>query len=326
MDNKRLPGGCIGAIVVGVIALVLLIVVTSTVTYEAMPPDKIGLHYTGGPFDGTRYVETIQPGTPRKVYGLAENIYRLPSTQRNYIVSKTSDQGDEQGSDSISAPSKDRVAFTFEAAVYFKLNTKPEVLRQFFEQICLHDECWTEAGWQKMLRQFFRKPLEQAIAQEAKKYDQAALYADPDVLNSMNTAISTGLADDINRALGGKYFCGPESTAGKCGDFRVIIKNPTPPDTVVQAYNDTAAANQAVQVAKRKAEGKVEEAKGKAEAAREAAAGDRDAQNTRASAKSLSADQLAYLQAQALLACAQNTNCTLVVTQTPTGVQINTGG
>lgn len=307
------------------LVVVLVLALVGSVTYEAMPPDKIGLHYTGGPFDGTKYVETIQPGTARKIYGMSENIYRLPATQRNYIVSKSAADGDEQGADSIAAPSKDRVSFTFEAAVYFKLNSDPKVLRRFFEQICLHDECWTDAGWQKMLRQFFRKPLEQAIAQEAKKYDQAELYSDAQVLNDMNTAISKGLADDINRALGGTYFCGPESSPGHCGDFRVIIKNPTPPDSVVEAYNETAAANQAVQVAKRKAEAKVEESKGKAQAAREAAAGDRDAQNTRAAAKALSPEQLAYLQAQALLACAQNTNCTLVVTPDGTNVQVNAG-
>lgn len=317
-----------GIAVVGVVVVVILLIVGLFVTtYEGTPPDKIGLHYTGGPIDGTHFVEIIPPGSGKKVLGLNENLYLLPATTRDYIISKNADEGDEAKADFISAPSKDRVAFTFEAAVYFTVNADPKVLPRFFEEVCLHDKCYTDDGWKKMLRQFFRKPLELAIAQEAKKYDSADLYSDPDTLAAMNKAISHSLADDINDSIGiDNAFCGPAESAGtKCGDFKVLIKNPTPPADVVKAYNDTKAASQSVLTAEQNAAAAKATAIGAADAAREAAAGDRDAQNTRASAKTLSPEQLEYLEKQALLACANNPNCTLIVAPSGTGVDVNTG-
>jgi regulator of protease activity HflC (stomatin/prohibitin superfamily) len=317
--------GAVIASVIGVFLFVLLIFVLVAGTYTSIPPDKIALHYSGGPIDGTHYIETVQPGTKAKFYGLSENIYKLPSTQRTYIVSKSVDEGDKTGIDFISAPSKDRVSFTFEAAVYFKLNMDPETLRKFFEEICLHDSCYTSDGWKAMLNQYFRKPLEQAIAQEAKKYSQSELYSDPDVLNDLNASVSKGLADDINRSLGGNYFCGPDSTPSKCGDFRVIIKNPTPSQSVVDAYNAAAAAKQQVVTATEKANAAIQTAEGEASSAIKRAEGARTAQDIRAQAAALSQAQLDYIKAQALATCAGNTNCTLIISQDGTGVNVNTG-
>lgn len=335
--DENLPGGCIGAIIVAICLIVVGLVGIFATTYEGTPPDKIGLHYSGGPFDGTHYIETIPPGHAKKVLGLSENLYLIPATTRTYIISKNADEGDRAGADSISAPSKDRVSFTFEAAVYFTVNADPTLhkvgnrqmttLQQFFEEVCLHDKCYTDDGWKAMLEQFFRKPLELAIGQEAKKYDSGPLYSDPDVLARMNKAISKSLADDINDNIGIKnVFCGPNESAGtKCGDFKVIIKSPTPPDDVVAAYNATKASAQQVLTAEQEAQAAKATAKGKADAAREAAQGDRDAQDTKAGAKPLTQEQLDYLRAQALLACAQNLNCTLVVTDGQTGVQVAPG-
>lgn len=326
-------GGLLACVVVVVVVIVGFF---GSVTWKGTPPDKIGLHYTGGPLQGTHYVGVIQPGTGKRMLGLRENLFPIPSTTRTYIISKNATEGDVAGADHISAPSKDRVAFTFEAAVSFTVNADPTkrpdgktVIQQWFEEVCLHDKCYTDKGWDKMLARFFRKPLELAIAQEAKKYDSADLYANPDTLAAMNKAISKSLADDINESIGIKNsFCGPNESSGtKCGDFRVIIKNPTPPESVIKAYNDTKAQAQNVLTAQQKAQAVKAEAEGQADAARAAAEGDRDAQNTRASAKSLSQAQLDYLRAQALLKCAGNQNCTLVVTQSPSGaVNINTGG
>ena len=58
--------------------------------------------------------------------------------------------------------------------------------------------------------------------------------------------------------------------------------------------------------------------------ARPAAKGDADAQAIRAGAPALTDQQLAYIRAQAEQACATNSNCTLVITQSSTGaVNVN---
>lgn len=306
-----------GAIAVLILAFITLVVGFITLSWESVPPDKIMLHYTGGPFDGTKFVEVVQPGTSTKIYGLSENFWFLPTTQRNYIFDKNPETGDKGTVDFIIGVSKDNVQFEFELAAYFKLNLDPQTLRQFFEQVCLHDHCYDldeGHGWDKMLAQYFRPQIENAVRLEAGKYTREELYRDPDTLRTMQKDIEKMLKDAINDNIGGDYFCGPDSSVGNCTDFAVILKNPTPPLNVVTAYAETAASGQRVTTAQNDAKAKVA-----------AAEGERDAQNTRAESKPLTQAQIDFIKAQALLACAQNTNCTLVVTDGSADVNVNTG-
>ena len=313
----NLRGRTIGAL--GAVALVAFggLIWLSGATFKAVPVDKIGLHYTGGLFQGQHYKGVISPGTHTKYYGEYDRIYLLPSTQRTYIVSKDPQAGDVKQADFISAPSSDNVPFTFEAAVYFKLNPKPEVLRQFFEQICLHDNCTDlspGAGWDKMLAQYFRPQIENALRIEVEHYDRDHLFRDPDTLLAIQKAIGPVLTERINAVLGGQFFCGPDATAASCPTFAFVLKNPTPPDNVVKSYGDNAASAQDVITSQNQAKARVVAAQGEA-----------DAQRARASAPPLTAEQVDYIRAQAMQACASNTNCTLVITDGGANTNINVG-
>ncbi|MEY2450410.1 MAG: hypothetical protein QOH79_3886 [Acidimicrobiaceae bacterium] len=205
--------------------------------------------------------------------------------------------------------------FTFEATVYFKLNIKSEVIHSFMDQICFHDDCTNLSrggGWDRMLEQYFRPQIEQALRLEVGKYDREQLYRDPQTLLALNNDTGRVLKDRINSAVGGEYFCGPDSTNQNCTDFGFVVKNPTPPDALVQEYANTAAAEQRVVTAQKDAEAKAAAAKG-----------DADAQAVRASAPALTPDQIAYIRAQAEQACATNPNCTLVITESSGGVNVN---
>lgn len=311
-------GALLGVIAIGIIACGLFFWFAVLGTWTSVPPDKIMLHYTGGPIQGTHFVSVVQPGTGNHFYGIMENTYMLPATQRTYIIDKDPNTGEKKGAaDFVSGVSSDNVTFSFEIAVYFKLNTEPKVLRQFFEQICLHDHCTDlgdGGGWDKMLAQYFRPQIENAVRLEAGNYDREHLYRDPATLKKMQADIEGILKDRVNTNLGGPFFCGPDSTATNCTDFTVVVKNPTPPQNVADAYNDTAAAAQKVVTAQNDAAAKVK-----------AAEGERDAQNARAESKPLTQAQIDYVLAQATLACAQNSNCTLVVTPGNGAVNINTG-
>ena len=313
----KLRGRAMGALgAVGLVAFGGLIWLSGA-TFKGVPVDKIGLHYSGGLFQGQHFKGAIAPGTHTKYYGEYDKIYLLPSTQRTYIVSKDVQAGDQKGVDFISAPSSDNVPFTFEAAVYFKLNPKPEVLRQFFEQICLHDSCYDlkpGGGWDKMLAQYFRPQIENALRIEVEHYDRDHLFRDPDTLQGIQKAIGPVLNDRINSVLGGQFFCGPDATPVSCPTFAFVLKNPTPPDNVVKSYSDNAASAQDVITSQNQAKAKVVAAQGEA-----------DAQRARASAPPLTAEQVDYIRAQAMQACASNTNCTLVITDGGANTNINVG-
>ena len=181
--RPHLRGRSIGALAVLGVVVISGLAWLSGATFKGVPVDKIGLHYTGGLFQGQHFKGVISPGTHTKYYGEFDKVYLLPSTQRTYIVSKDPAAGDVRAADFISAPSSDNVPFTFEAAVYFKLNPKPQVLRQFFEQICLHDNCYDlhpGGGWDKMLAQYFRPQIENALRIEIERYDREHLFRDPD--------------------------------------------------------------------------------------------------------------------------------------------------
>lgn len=316
-SDDSFPKWAIGLAVFVVVAIVGVVWFMATASWVSVPPDKIALHYTGGPIQGTHFKAIIQPGTGTKFYGLLENIYQLPATQRNYIIDRSPERGDTKATDHVDGVSSDNVTFQFEAATYFQLNRQPSVLRQFFETICLHDNCddlSPGGGWDKMLDQYFRPQIENAVRLEAGKFDREHLYRDPATLQEMQNDIGNALKDRINHSLGGEFFCGADSTPTNCTNLQFVLKNPTPPQEVADAYNHSAAASQGVVTAQNDAQAKVK-----------AAEGERDAANTRAAAQQLSPEQIAYLQAQAMLACAQNPQCTLVVTPSGANVNVNTG-
>jgi regulator of protease activity HflC (stomatin/prohibitin superfamily) len=298
--------------------------------WKSVPPDKVMLHYTGGPIQGTHFKEVVAPGTRTKFYGLLEHYYELPSTQRTYTISGDPNRGDRKGSDYVTAASAqpNSVPMTFEAVIYFKVNTachNPHgtkfgdcTVRDFMNQICLHDNCTDLSdggGWDRMLDQYFRPTVDQALRTEAGKYQYEAMWHDPPTRVAIQNAIKPILADGINRNLGGEYFCGPDSTSTNCTDFGFILQGAIPPQSVVDAFAATAAAQQLVLKAKQDAAAKVA-----------AAQGDADAQRIRAEAPAVPAAATAYIKAQAEAACANNPNCKLVIVEgSSSNVQVTTG-
>lgn len=128
--------------------------------WKSVPVDKVALHYTGGPIQGQHFEKVIAPGTRTRFYGLVDHLYELPATQRNYIMSKDPTQGANRKAEFVGAPAADRVVTEWESATYFKLNTRPEVVRRFFEQICLKYRCTDlepGGGWDRMLGDTFRQ-------------------------------------------------------------------------------------------------------------------------------------------------------------------------
>lgn len=274
--------------------------------WGSVPVDKVVLHYTGGPIEGEHFEKVVNPGSGTRFYGLLDHIYDLPATQRNYIMSKHPDEGDTRRAEYVGAPSADKVVTEWESATYFKLNTRPAVVRRFFEQICLKYRCTDLSpggGWDHMLADTFRQQIVAAIQEQARRYRSEDIYANPNTLLAMQGDIGATLKRRVNDALGGEFFCGPtfRPEASDCPEFSFVIKELSLPTNVRDQYN----ANRASALA-------VEEAKA-----------DAQSQAALRAAPELTPGQLAYIRAQAELECAQRPDCVLVVGNGTTAVQVN---
>lgn len=242
MSNRT--SALIGTVAIGVI-LVLAWVLLS---FDKTPADKIGIRYGGGPIEGAHFEGIVDPGHSLYLNGFLDRQYLYPVTQRNYIISRRSGEGDVTGEDFVEAPSKDGVAVTFEVATYFKLNT--DLLRRFHENIGLKYAAYTEDGWTRMLNDSFRQQIENAIQREARTYSVADLYFNRRVLQDIQNGIGQVLKDNVNNSLGGEYFCGPTFVIGRgnCPDFRFVIKQIRPLDSdVVQTFEDVRKSQIAIQ-------------------------------------------------------------------------------
>lgn len=316
------------AALIGAAALFALVLVPLLATWKSTPVDSIGLHYSGGPIEGTKFQGIIEPGSGRRLLGMADDLVLLPVTQRDYTASTS--EGADGGP--ILAPARGGVEMQFDVAAYFTLNTGDETIRAFYERVCVKFGCDSDRGWNEMLRVNFRGPIEQAIQQQVRSFTVDELYAGVSdvsapldesddeavaILEKVEEAIAADLRVNINRVLGGSYFCGPTFTRAspdQCPDFEFQITKAVPTsESVRSAYAENSASAQRVIDAQNQARAEVEIANGQRQA-QEALQG-------------LYSDPayIAYLQALALQECAGNSNCTLVITQGEgTGVNVNT--
>ncbi len=313
-------------VVVGIVLLTFVGLLFGA--WRSTPVDKIGLHYSGGPIEGTKFQKVVPPGSGRRFLGFADSLILLPVTQRDYTASGA---GGADGPP-IVAPARGGVEMQFDVAAYFTLNTGDQAVRQFYERVCVKFSCDTDDGWDEMLRVNFRGPIEQAIQQEVRGFTVDQLYAGVSnvtapiaeddeavaILEQVQDRIAADLKENINTILGGAYFCGPtfnRADPEDCPDFEFQITSAVPTsDAVRNAYATNSASAQAVIDAQNRARAAVEEANGQRQA-QEALQG-------------LYSDPayIAYLKALALQECAKNENCTLVVSDDASGVNVNVGG
>lgn len=229
LNFRRITLLVLGGVVVLIFAIVFITGLKKT------PRDQIGISYGGGPIEGQHFQRVVKPGSNLFFNGLADRLYLYPVTQRNYIISKKPDEGDVPGEDVIVAPSKDRVEVDFETAVYFKLNV--DKLQQFHEQIGLKFKAWTDEGWKDMLHQSFRQQIEFALQRESRRHGIADIFANREVLETIQGGIAQDLKENVTRILGDEYFCGPTfKPGGVCTDFTFTVKRVSIPARVLAAF------------------------------------------------------------------------------------------
>lgn len=250
------------AVIAGV--FVLFSILTAPIYTDFTPTDRIGLSYGGGPLEARRFQRIVQPASGRFVNGWGDRLFLYPTTQRNYIVSKSEGEGDRAGVDFIQATSRDSIPIDFEIAVYFKLNT--DEIQQFHEQLGLKYGAWEEDGWSKLLNDYIRQQAEESLQSEARRYTAEALYADQKTLETLSKELGPVINRRIISKAGGNYFCNPDWTSGtECGDFTFTVKKA---DIANDAVKAAFAARRESEIAIQTEQNKVRQAQQQARAIR----------------------------------------------------------
>jgi regulator of protease activity HflC (stomatin/prohibitin superfamily) len=232
------------------VGLLLLIVLLITVpsSFKKTDANEVGLSYGGGVFEGRHYQRQVNPGSGLFFNGVFDKLYRYPSTQRNYIISLEASEGDREHQDSIQAPSSDGVQITYQMAVTFKLNTNPEKLRKFHEQLGLKYHAYdNNDGWDRLLNDTMRQQIENATQRVSRRYTSEQIYRDTTVVRKIEGEIGQGLKEGVNVLLGDNYFCGPTFVQGKhdCPDFQFVIKKTDVPAPVRESFEKIKIAQNA---------------------------------------------------------------------------------
>jgi len=240
--RPRLPGAGSGRsrswkwwLVVAAVVVALAFVPMFVSGLKKTPKNRIGISYGGGPFESAHFQRIVQPGSSLFFNGFFDPLYLYPSDQQNYIISLTKGVGATQSPDSVVAPTSDRVAATYQVAVYFTLNTK--LLRQFHEQLGLRYKAYTSQGWYNLVRDTFRQQIENALQEETRQITVADLYGDAQQLVGLQNRVQAKISQRLQTALGARFFCSPAFVrTGTCGDPTFIIKAVSIPKSVALAF------------------------------------------------------------------------------------------
>lgn len=239
-EGRRLPRprpGSTMTIIIGAVVLLALVPVIGS-SVAKTPTERVGISYGGGPFEGARFQRIVQPGHALFFNGFFDNLFLYPADQRNYIISKQTNEGDVKASDSVIAPSKDRVQIEFQVATYFKLNT--DLLRPFHEQLGLKYSAFNSSGWDRLIQDTFRQQIENALQQEARRYNVADIYSDSELLGTIQEQVQATISDRLVAAVGQPFFCGPTFVpGGRCSDITFVIKKLDIPTSVVTAFEES---------------------------------------------------------------------------------------
>jgi regulator of protease activity HflC (stomatin/prohibitin superfamily) len=226
-------------IIWAVVIVAALMITLVSVTWASTGVKEIGLHYSGGPIEGQSFDNVIAPGQPIRPIGIADSVYKLPSNQRTYIT------GDSSGADSgvITATNSNGNQVEFETSMTFQVNTTPDVVSAFYEDICTKYQNCQDAGWNLMLDDYLRKVQETTLQSVSRSISSEDMAKDPDVLANIGQQVNERLPAQIESTMGGAYL--------EVSEFQV--NNLHLPTSVINEYEQLTARQVETQQAEQQA-------------------------------------------------------------------------
>ena len=228
-----------------VMLLIIVFLLPALIGIRKCDAQSACLSYGAGLLESNHFQGQFARSSGTRLNGAFDQWFAYPISVRAYAISSVAGeqagergvnaQNAEQSRDvipSIPATTRDRINVDWQLTVYFKLNTN--LLRRFHEEIGLRFKAYEDRGWDLMLRQTLRKQLETSLAAVTRRYNVADVWGDEQTLRAIEQAVGSTLKEQINRALGGQYFCGPkfQAAARLCPDLEVRIKKPGIPRLV----------------------------------------------------------------------------------------------
>lgn len=217
------------------------------------PIDQAAVIYADG--RGDKKFTKVIPAGKREDAGINYKSFRYPVNSRDFQFAGDDVAGRERGP--ITVLDKNGIALTVKGAVYFTLNDKPEILRQFHEQVGTTFGAKSDsnedgtgaldaAAWNGMLAKYIGVPVENALDRVTLNYTYQELISDATKKNEWQKAAADQIVQSINQVTGGtEYFCKPGYKGdGKdnCGQFSIQLNQAQPPSNISEAKADAAAA------------------------------------------------------------------------------------
>lgn len=181
------------------------------------------LRYGGGLTEEKVYKGMVPAGTTSDFVfgtGAGDSLYRYPRTQRSWIA------GEGPGADRkpVEIITSDGVRMKVDYALYFRLNPTEAILRRFHEDIGLKEGAWRDDGWDHMLVTYFDAPITRQLEAIGLNFTADELRSDNAQRREFANAIADNATTEIQRVVGGQYFCGP--TTGQCSNISFEVGRP----------------------------------------------------------------------------------------------------
>jgi hypothetical protein len=227
-------------------------------------PSMVALRYAGGPTEGGKFKECVEPGT-KQISN--DSYFNYPTTQREDVWD--ADNANGHGSNSadhvdLQVSDKDGNVAYLKVKVSFYLNTDCDVLREFHEKIGRTRHAYFDSdgkygdGWIWSMDNYISSAATERAKAAAIKYSVEDMWLKPDVRDAMAKSIQESIQKSVDDGMEG------DEQFYKDFNVRVFGASPDPEFTALykerkaaQVKADTAEANKKAKIAEAQADAAV---------------------------------------------------------------------